>query len=208
MRRGMQVVLAAVAVLLLALGGLVAFVQSRPSTLHIERSATYAAAPQDVYAYTNDFKRFLEWNPWTELEPDAKVTLSDPPAGVGASYAWQGDETGSGRMTITESVPNEKVVSDLAFVEPFEAEARITMAMTPDGDKTRLVWAYDAELGFPEKAMGLLVDMDAMLGKDFEKGLSNLGPKVEAAARTRADQEAAAKLATETPPPAPPAGSP
>ena len=53
-----------------------------------------------------------------------KRTVSTPPSGVGATYAWEGNkEVGKGKMTITDSRPGEKVAEKLEFIEPFQSQA-------------------------------------------------------------------------------------
>ncbi len=172
-------------VAVLVIGFVVAVSMQRPAT-HIERSITMAATPADVFPYVNNFDRWMAWNPWQGLDPDQKVTFSDVREGKGAWYAWDGnDQVGRGKMTITESVPNERVVEDLQFFTPFEAQAVVTMTLAAEGDKTRLTWAYDHEDGFMDKATGLFLDMDAMLGADFQRGLDLLKPLAEKAAAER-----------------------
>jgi hypothetical protein len=62
-----------------------------------------------------------------------------------------------------------------------------------------------SENGFMGKAFGLFMDMDALIGADFERGLAELKKQVEAEAQAKADAraranaelEAAAKAAAE-----------
>lgn len=169
----------------------------QPDTSHVERSKVMAASPGDVYALVNDFSRWNEWSPWYAMEPTVKITLSTPPAGKGATYEWHGEKTGSGKMTITESVDGSKVVESLDFMEPFPSHATVTFTFTPEGDATKVVWAYDAEQPFMAKAMGLFVDMDAMLGGDFQAGLDKLAPLAESAAKGRIAAEEEARKAAE-----------
>jgi len=48
-----------------------------------------------------------------------------------------------------------------------------------------VTWSMDGENGFGAKAMGLVMDMDQMVGKDFESGLTNLQAVAEAAAEAQ-----------------------
>lgn len=176
----------------LALGvlGFAVAASTQPDTTHVERSATVAAAPADVFPYINDFSRWDKWSPWHDLDPNQKVAVSENPAGVGAWYTWEGnDDVGKGKMTIEESVPPERLVEDLAFLEPFESRALITFTLTPEGAGTKVTWAYDAENPFMSKVFGMMVDMDAMLGADFEKGLARMKPLAEADAVARVEAE-------------------
>ncbi len=154
---------------------------SKPDTLHVERSLAMRAAPEHVFPYANDFHKFTTWIPWTELDPSQTVEFSEPSAGVGAWYTWSGnDEVGTGRMELLSAAPNE-VVHELRFIEPFESVATATVSVRElDGETVEVTWAYDQDADFATKLMTVFVDMDAMLGADFDKGLAKLKPLVEA----------------------------
>ncbi len=192
-------VLGGVAVVgVLGLGGLAAVVAMQPATTHIERSLLVNAAPADVFPLVNDFRHWVVWNPWQDMDPSQKTTVSEDPIGVGAWYTWEGnDQVGKGKMSIVESVEPTKIVEQLEFIEPFQSKADITFTFAPEGAGTKVVWAYDAENDFMTKAFGLVMDMDAMLGADFEKGLARLAPAAEKLASERIAAEAAAKAAAE-----------
>ena len=184
------VILGGVLVLVLGFAGVVAM---QPATTHVERSITVAATPADVFPYANDYKKFREWNPWDEMDPNIQLTYADNPVGVGAWYEWKGnDKVGSGRMDLKESVADQKVVSKVSFIEPWPSEAIATLSMAPEGDQTRITWAFDMQNNFMSKGMGLFMDMDAMLGKDFQHGLDKLPPLTETAATARLEAERAA----------------
>jgi hypothetical protein len=148
--------------------------------MHVERSMPLPAAPQVVHTLLNDFRAWPSWSPWEKLDPEMKREVSGAPHGVGAKYAWQGnDQVGSGNMEIIESKP-EQIKIRLEFKEPFAATNLTTFTLAPapvpaGATGTRVTWAMDGENNFVSKAMGLFMDMDAMIGKDFEAGLANLG---------------------------------
>jgi hypothetical protein len=61
----------------------------------------------------------------------------------------------------------------------------------------------DGPNNFMSKAFGLFMDMEEMIGKDFEKGLADIKKNAEADAAQRPQGAAAPPAA-----PAPPAGEP
>lgn len=188
--------------------GLLAVIATRPAEYHIERSLSMAAAPDVVYAQVNDLGKFSEWSPWQKLDPAMKSDISNPSTGVGASYHWTGnDQVGEGKMSITDSVANDKVVMDLAFLKPMESQAMVTVSMVPDADGSKVTWAMDGKNDFMGKAFALFADMDAMLGKDFSEGLANLKTVTEATAKKKAEEAAAAAAALAAQP-APTEGAP
>ena len=155
---------------------LFAVASTRPDTYHVERSAVLAAPPATVHAVLEDLHRFHEWSPWQKLDPAMKVTYEGPATGVGSSLAWAGNhEAGEGRMTITESTPPSSVTEKLEFLKPFPSVCDIRFTMTPEGEGTKVTWTMDGKADMMTKLMSLFASMDAMVGKDFEEGLANLG---------------------------------
>lgn len=177
--------------------GLVAFIASRPSSFRVERSATIAAPAEVVFAMINDFHQWQAWSPWEKLDPSMKKTLDGPAAGVGAIYYWNGnDQVGEGRMTVTESRPNERITIKLEFLKPFASTSNIEFTVAPSGSDVKLTWVMGGHNDFMGKVFSTFMDADSMIGKDLEKGLANLKAGAEAEAKRRAD-EAAKKAAAE-----------
>ena len=128
-----------------------------------------------MYTVLNDMHRFPEWSPWQELDPAMKITHEGPPTGVGAKYTWVGNkDVGEGRMTITESTPNTSVVQKLEFIKPWTSTCDVHLTIAPEGDGSKVTWAMDGNNDTMSKVMGLFMNMDQMVGKDFEKGLGKL----------------------------------
>lgn len=174
---------AAIALLLVAVI-FIAVVASRPSHFHIERSARTTAPPDVVFGFINDFHRWSIWSPWEKLDPDLKREYSGAPHGKGAVYDWTGnDEVGTGSMRIIESEPPRTVAIALEFEKPFEASNAALFSVNPDGAGSRVTWGMDGESNFMFKAVGLFMNMDEMVGKDFEAGLENLARAAEAEAK-------------------------
>lgn len=171
-------------VLLIALGviaALVAFIAMRPSTYELSRSIKVKASAEKVYPWVAHLPKFVEWSPWSGLDPNVKKTFAGLPGAVGSSYAWSGnDEVGQGSLTIKEVKANQSVVLDLKFITPWESEATTRFDLAPQGEEVEVKWSMQGELDFMGKAMGLFMDMDSMIGPDYEKGLSSLKTKVEA----------------------------
>lgn len=161
---------------------LVLVVALQPGTFHIERSTTIAAPPENAFALVNDFRSWRAWSPWEKLDPGMQRTYSGAPAGVGAKYAWVGnDEVGEGRMAIEQAEPPSKLVIRLEFLKPFAATNVTTFRFVNTAGQTTVTWSMDGDQNFAAKAFGLFMDMDALVGADFERGLANLKAAAEAA---------------------------
>lgn len=195
-----KVLLALLGAPLLALLLVLGLAATKPDTLTVQRSLLVQAAPSDVLPYAQDYRLFVQWIPWTALDPSQEVRFSDPPAGVGAWYSWKGnDAVGEGRMTIL-AVSEERVDSRLEFFAPWRSTANSFLTARPRGDgQTEITWGFVQENDGMGRVMMVFMDMDAMLGADFEKGLAALKPMVEQAAAARAAAEQAAAEAAPVP---------
>ena len=173
-------ILIALAVLCVGLIGLCVAVMLQPSTFSVQRSATIAAPPAMVFAQVNDLRAWDAWSPWKKLDPNARSTISTPSTGKGATFAWAGnDQIGEGSMTILESRKSEQVDLEQTFIRPLAGKARIAFTFVPQGSGTKVIWKMDGTNDFVGKAMCLFIDMDAVLGKDFDQGLANMKAVVE-----------------------------
>ncbi len=167
----------------IVIGLLALLVASRPSTFHVERSITIAAPAEEVFARVNDLKAWGAWSPWEKKDPDMTRSFTGPPAGAGATYAWAGDKNvGEGRMTIERSERPSLVALRLEFFKPFAATNSARFEFTPVPDGTKVTWSMDGHNNFICKAVSLVMDMDKMIGTDFESGLAALKSGAESAA--------------------------
>jgi hypothetical protein len=174
----------------------VVFVSTRPSEFRLERSTTISAPADVAFGFVNDLHQWNAWSPWEKLDPAMKRTFAGPPAGVGAIYEWVGkDDVGEGRMTITESRPNDAVVIKLEFIKPFATTNQIDLTFKQAGESTNVTWAMSGSNGFMMKAMSAFMDMEKMVGPDFEKGLAQLKEASEAEAKKRVAEAEAKKTA-------------
>jgi carbon monoxide dehydrogenase subunit G len=161
---------------------LVIVVALQPSSFRVVRTATISAPPAAVFGQVNDLHKWEAWSPWAKIDPTMKQTYEGPPAGVGAVTKWSGNnKVGEGRMTITDSRPHEMVRIKLEFLRPFKATNTAEFTLKPDGGQTAVTWSMHGEKNFLSKAFGLCMNMDRMIGGDFEKGLAQMKSVTEAA---------------------------
>jgi uncharacterized protein YndB with AHSA1/START domain len=162
-------------VLAVAIAIILILAATRPDTFSIQRAATIKAPPEKIFAVISDFHQWGSWSPWENRDPAMQRSFSGANSGRGAVYAWDGNKNvGSGRMEILDvSVPS-KIVIKLDFLKPFEAHNIAEFTMLPQGDATNLTWAMHGPLVFMAKVMHVFINMDNMIGKDFEAGLANL----------------------------------
>lgn len=150
-------------------------VAMQPGTYSVTRSLTIAAAPDVVFPHVNELKKWAAWNPWEKLDPNMKMTYEGPEAGVGSSYSWVGNsDVGEGKMTITGSKPNESIQFKLEFFKPMAGVSDTEFTFKPQGDRTEVTWTMSGKNNFIGKAMCMFMNMDKMIGGQFEKGLADL----------------------------------
>lgn len=146
----------------------------------IVRSARIDAPADRIHSLIDDFRRWQQWSPWEGLDPDLQRTYSGATSGVGAHYAWQGNaKAGAGSMEITSSTPDRVEVA-LTFTKPWKASNRVVLTLTPSQVGTEVTWTMHGENRGLAALFARFMNMDALLGKDFEKGLSQLKAAAEA----------------------------
>lgn len=147
----------------------------QPDSFTVQRSATIKAPPAKVMAYLNDFHQWPAWSPWEKLDPKMQRTFEGAASGKGAVYAWNGDDkVGQGRMEIIDSNVPSSLSIKLDFIKPFASSNQTDFVLQPQGDSTVVTWTMKGPSLFITKLMGVFYSMDKMVGKDFEKGLTQL----------------------------------
>ena len=157
------------------IAGVVIFAAMKPDTFEVRRTASIKAPPESIFPLINEFDRWSAWSPWEKKDPAMQRARSGAARGKGAVYAWDGNgDVGKGRMEITDAAPPSKVTIRLDFEKPFEAHNVVDFMLSPKGDTTEVTWRMRGPAPFFSKVMQVFIDMDKMVGKDFEVGLANL----------------------------------
>ena len=159
-------------------------VATRPSEFRVSRSVTMNAPAAAIFPHVNELKKWEPWSPWMKLDPNAKSTFEGPEGGKGAAMTWAGNnEVGEGKMTITESKPNELVRFHLEFYKPMAGTSEAEFTFKPEGSGTTVTWSMSGKNNFIAKAMCMFMNMDEMVGGQFEKGLNSIKATVETPAK-------------------------
>jgi hypothetical protein len=156
----------------------------QPDETLVSRNIAVAAPAPAVFDQVNTLRNWDGWSPWAKLDPNAKNSFDGPQAGIGAGFAWSGnDKVGEGRMKIVDSRPGEHVHVAVDFVRPFEGKSTSEFSFKPESGKTNVTWRIRGHNGFIAKAIGLFMSPEKMLGPDMEKGLAQLKSTAEAPAK-------------------------
>jgi hypothetical protein len=154
---------------------LIVIVAARPAGFRVTRTAAVGGSPAEVFTQVNELHHWEAGSPWAELDPAAMTVYDGPPSGVGAGFGWAGNaRIGEGRLTITESRPNELVRCQLDFEKPFKATHDAQFSFQPDGGQTVVTWTMSGKCNFIARLIGLVINCDKMVGCQFEKCLANL----------------------------------
>jgi hypothetical protein len=172
----LAIVLIVIAALIAAFLALAAI---QPADFSLVRSAAMSAPASKPFAVVNDFHRWEEWSPWAKIDPDAKNTFTGSQSGQGAVFDWEGKKSGAGRMTLLESVPNQRIKVDLEFSKPMKARNSVLFTFKPDGDQTVVTWEMSGTKNFMSKCFCMMMSMERMVGPQFEDGLRNMKALVE-----------------------------
>lgn len=168
--------------LFLAVAGaaVVAYAAMQPDQFRIERSKVVGAPADRIFPLISDFKAWGHWSPWEHKDPDMKRTYSEPAAGQGARYSWKGNgEVGKGEIVMAEVQSPSRVKLDMHFKAPFEARHVGLFTLVPEADGTRVTWAMEGSSPLFAKVLHLVMNMDKMVGGEFEKGLEAMKAKAE-----------------------------
>ena len=169
-----------VAVIVVALAIVLIAASRKPDTLRVQRSAIIKAAPETIFALINDFHQWKSWSPWETKDPDLKRTFGGASSGKGAVYAWDGNRNvGSGRMEIMEAVAPSKIVIKLDFIRPFEGHNTAEFTFAGEAGSTVVNWVMTGPAIFLSRVMQVFINMDTMIGRDFETGLAILKKATE-----------------------------
>ena len=162
-------------VIVVLVAALLIYAATRPDALHVQRAASIKAPPEKIFPLINDFHSWSSWSPYEKLDPAMKRAYSGATNGKGAVYEWDGNsQVGQGRMEITDASHPSRVTIKLDFIRPFEGHNTAEFALVPQGNATNVSWTMDGRSPYVAKLMGVFIDMDNMVGKDFETGLANL----------------------------------
>jgi len=171
----MKLVAVIFGVFLVAVCAVLVYAATRPDVFQVRRTASIKAPPEKIFPLIADFKSWTAWSPYEKKDPAMKRTYGQVTSGKGATYAWSGDRNvGSGSMEILDAPAPSRVTIKLDFKSPFEAHNVADFTLQPADGGTSVSWSMQGPTPFFGKILHVFVDVDKMVGRDFEAGLANL----------------------------------
>ena len=161
--------------LAVAVAAVLIYTATRPDTFRVARSAAVAAPPERIYPLIADMRGWTAWSPYEAKDPAMKRSYEGAASGKGAVYAWDGNRNvGKGRMEVIAVSQPSRITIALDMISPMEAHNVVDFTLEPKGAATEVTWAMRGESPYIAKLIGVFLNMDEMIGKDFEAGLANL----------------------------------
>lgn len=171
----MKLFLVLIALLALALVIVLILAARKPDDFSMRRSLVIDAPPERIFPLINDLRAHESWSPFDPPDPAVAKIYTGAATGTGAVYEWSGKgQSGSGRLAITESVPSSRIVMRLDMLKPMATSNVVTFSLAPVPGGTEVTWAMQGRTPFLAKIFHVFIDMDRMVGGQFEAGLLTL----------------------------------
>lgn len=146
-----------------------------PKKMDVTTTKTIQASPSAVYAQIADLRNMKNWSKWIKEDTAMELTWGKTTAGIGGTYSWKSEKSGAGSMTIKSAEQDKMIAYDLNFKD-WDATSDVKMELKPNGTGTDVTWTMvdQKESPFYMRGMMFIMNMNGMIKKDFDKGLSNL----------------------------------
>lgn len=149
--------------------------------LNVEKEVVINKPKQQVFDYIKLLKNQNNYSVWSKMDPNMKTSFAATDGTVGFISAWEGNkDVGKGSQTITAIAEGEKLETDLKFIEPWESTAKAYMNTAAVNDSaTKVIWGFKSKMAYPMNIIKLFMNMEKMLGDDYQNGLNNLKTVLE-----------------------------
>ncbi|SDS04223.1 GyrI-like domain-containing protein [Gramella sp. MAR_2010_147] len=157
------------------------YIATKDGKFQVERTLMMEAPREIIFNEVNDFTTWKNWEPWSQETDDMIINYGEKTTGEGASYSWQSEKMGDGKMRTINAKPHSSLQQELTFITPFgESTSEVYWEFEPQGDSTLVKWGMMGEQTFMEKAAFIFQDesLAEMMQPMFSKGLNNLQEEI------------------------------
>jgi len=152
-----------------------------PSKIKVERSIDIkTSSVEDLQHKLADLKFFHDtWSPFTRRDPNMKVTYTGLCCESGSTYRWESelDSAGKGTITFNKFTP-DSVLMTLNFDGMGDNELYYITKPSNDGN-INVTWGVIFDIGFFGRVPMMFINMDKMIGPDYQRGLAKLKQEIE-----------------------------
>jgi hypothetical protein len=148
-----------------------------PTSYSVKRDVIINRPKEEVFAFVKQLKNQDLYSVWQQMDPNMEKSFSGIDGTIGFTSSWKSKnrEVGSGSQTILRLTEGDSMVCQIAFKEPFESINQNYFTTTSEGDTgTRVEWGFKGEFPYPLNLFAVAMDMESMIGKDFQQGLNNM----------------------------------
>ncbi len=152
-----------------------------PSKIKVERSIDIkTSSVSDLQHKLADLKFFHDkWSPWTRRDPNMKTTYTGVCCESGSSYRWESEKDSVGKGTMTfNKFTTDSVLMTLNFDGMGDNDLYF-VTKPSNGGNTDVTWGVVFDIGFFGRAPMIFINMDKMIGPDYEVGLKKLKQEIE-----------------------------
>jgi hypothetical protein len=130
-----------------------------------------------VFDYVKYLKNQNNYSKWGTMDPNMKQEYRGTDGTIGFVSAWDSkkDDVGKGEQEIIGIKQDDRIDYELRFIEPFASTAKAYMTTEAiSANQTKVKWGFNGKMTYPMNIMRLFMDMDGMIGDDFQTGLNKL----------------------------------
>lgn len=141
-----------------------------------EKSILINAPIEIIWLHVNSLSALDKWSPWNDYDPNMKKEFSGTDGEIGATQSWEStvEKVGKGSQTITKIEPPFLLETDLKFYVPYESEAKGYIKLANENGETKVTWGFSSEMPYPFNVSKLFMNMEKMMGEDWQNGLTKL----------------------------------
>jgi hypothetical protein len=148
----------------------------------VVREVTINKPKAEVFEYVKYLKNQDNYSVWAKMDPNMKKQYRGTDGTVGFVSAWDSKikDVGTGEQEITKILEGERLDVELRFLKPFKStDYAYMITQNVYDNQTKVMWGFTGKMPYPMNLMLLCMNMDKILGKDLETGLSNLKANLE-----------------------------
>jgi uncharacterized protein YndB with AHSA1/START domain len=130
-----------------------------------------------VFGYLKLLKNQNKWSVWGSMDPDMRMSFNGTDGTEGFVSAWESHNknVGAGEQEILKIVEGERLDYEMRFIKPFKSTSWAYITTTSINEhQTKVLWGFNGKMSYPSNLMLVFMNMEKMIGNDFEKGLLNL----------------------------------
>jgi hypothetical protein len=136
----------------------------------------------EVFEYVKLLKNQDNFSVWAHKDPLMKKYYRGTDGTVGFVSGWESNQkdVGKGEQEIKKIAQGERIDYELRFIEPFASTDFAYIAFDSIAEaQTKVIWGFSGTMKYPMNLFLLTMDMEGMLGKDFQAGMNNLKAVLE-----------------------------